>query len=943
MVTTKVSVLIPQYGRTDLTVRAVEAVRRSRGDLEFEVLVHDNGSDGGPGPVAEDPGVVLSTSEHNLGFGPAVNAMAGTATGTHLLILNNDTVVHPDATARLVARSRSQAEVGPVVPLYRDFEGAVLELGGGLGEGAQAWQLFRGGRPPAGLATVAHRADYGSAAAMLVERDLFLRVGGFDDAFAPAYFEDTDLCLRLAAEGHPTIVEPRAVVFHFEGGTAGTDVASGLKAYQTRNRATFAARWRSELKARGPVGLHRSVQAATTPATGQPRVLWLAPTLPRRDRDGGGRRMMEMLGLLRQEGAGLAFFAQSAHDAERYGGHLGELGIPWFGGSSPSRWSGASRALGPYDVLPDLLRAAPWDVVVVSFARLARRVVDVIREAAPDAALVIDNGDLHFLRHDRARELGVEITDTLTKDEELDAYASSDGVITSSGPEDDVLRSELEGIATHVVTVAPPEPIRGAPAPDGALMFLGNFGHPPNTDAVQYWTDALAHRVAAHAGREVPLRVVGAATDALPAHPSLDVAGWIPDLADEFACTRVFFAPLRYGAGTKGKILEAMAHGVPVVTTPTGAEGFPPRVVEALLVGETDDQLALKAALLMTDDEFWARQRQRVAVAARWFHDQHATAGRALVAWLQGRVYAHRHGLSPRPGRVTAPSWPAQQAATAALVVSDGAPPHDRPFEGRPSTSVTLCPDPVFVVGAPRSGTSMMAHALGQHSQFWTGEESDFLLPLARGAREAWEFGRQRGDLQWLHAAGVSWEEFLHHLGTGMNAMYSERAEGRRWVEQTPQYTVDLPTIARMFPGARFVFMLRDGRSVAHSLTHFVRPLEHDPASRLWARFVRAGLDFLDSDQGDRLRIVRYEHVVEDAARQMKDLAEFLEVDPEPEMAAFVADRSPINSSFQGADAGQATPRWAAWSRQQREVFHAAAGDLLVQLGYEPDSSWVTT
>lgn len=941
--TTTVSVLIPQYGRTDLTVRAVEAVRRSRGDVDVEVLVHDNASDGGPGPVRDDPGVTLSLGEHNIGFGPAINLMAEHATGSHLLILNNDTVVHPDAIARLVARAQGEDAVGPVVPMYRDFEGQVLELGGGLGEGGQAWQLFRNHQVPSGLARVAHRADYGSAAAMLIDRSLFREVGGFDDEYAPAYYEDTDLCLRLAARGHPTIVEPRAVVFHFEGGTAGTDVAAGLKTFQVRNRATFARRWGHQLEAHGPVGLHRAIQAATTPAEGQPRVLWVAPTLPRRDRDGGGRRMMEMLTLLRREGVGLAFFARSAQDAERYGAHLGALGVPWFGGTSPSRWSGGERRLAAYDELPHLLRAAPWDVVVVSFARLAQHVVPVIRESAPQAAIAIDNGDLHFLRHDRARDLGVEITDPLTKDQELDAYAATDGVITSSGPEDRILRAELEGISTHVMTVAPPEPAPVTPARDGALMFLGNFGHPPNSDAVEYWTQSLAPRVAVHAGRELRLRVVGAATDGLPADPSIEVVGWIPDLRDEFARTRVFLAPLRYGAGTKGKVLEAMAHGIPVVTTPTGAEGFPPKVIEALLIGETDEQLALKSALLMTDDEAWQRQCTRVLDAAHWFHRHHASAGRALVAWLQGRSYAHRHGVSPRPRRVTPPvSAGATSTIVEPRVISDGATAHDRPFDAQPMSSVDLCPDPVFVVGAPRSGTSMMAHALGQHEQLWTGEESDFLLPLARGAREAWEFGRQRGDLQWLHAAGVSWEEFLHHLGIGMNAMYTDRAAGRRWVEQTPQYTVDLPTMASMFPGARFVYMLRDGRSVVHSLQHFVRPVEHEAAANLWARFVRAGLDFMESDQGHRLHVVRYEQVVTDTETEVRGLYEFLGMDHASETAAFISDRGPINSSFQGeASAAKATPRWANWTRREREVFHAAAGDLLVRTGFEPDGSWV--
>ena len=453
-----------------------------------------------------------------------------------------------------------------------------------------------------------------------------------------------------------------------------------------------------------------------------------------------------------------------------------------------------------------------------------------------------------------------------------------------------------------------------------------------------YWSEQLAPRVAAGAGRDVSLRLVGAATDGLVDHGAIEVAGWVPELATEFARTRVFLAPLRYGAGTKGKLVEAMAHGLPVVTTSIGAEGFPPRVVDAMLVADDPDELAAHVVRLLTDDDAWHTQRAAVSAAAAWFHDAASDAARTLSAWLLARSHAHRHGEPSarlRPGEDAAPARRAW----------DGDPVEPRPFDPAtlPST-VTTTPEPVFVLGAPRSGTSMMAHALGQHPALWTGEESDFLAPLGRAARDAFEHGTRRGSLHWLSAAGVSWEEFAAHLGLGMNALYTTRADGRRWVEQTPAYTVNVELLADLFPGARFVHMLRDGRSVVHSLAHFVRPVPHGEAAALWARFTRAALDFADSPRGDALLIVRYEDVVTDTAAQLDRILGFLDLEPSPDAVAFIAERGPINSSFTGeTSAEKARPRWADWSRTEREVFHAAAGDLLVQLGYEPDGAWVTT
>ena len=568
-------------------------------------------------------------------------------------------------------------------------------------------------------------------------------------------------------------------------------------------------------------------------------------------------------------------------------------------------------------------------------ARLANRVVEVVREHAPDAAFVVDNGDVHFLRHDRGRALGVRIDDPLTKDEELAAYAAADGVITSSAPEDDVLHREFEDLRSTVFTVAPPLPAPLPPSPDGAVMFLGNFGHPPNVDAVAHWTAELGPAVRERLGHDVQLRVVGAGTDGLPVHDLLDVVGWVPDLADEFARTRLFLAPLRYGAGTKGKIVEAFAHGVPVVTTTIGAEGFPPQVVDAMLLADDPAGLADHVARMLTDDDAWRERREQVIAAAEWFHEQHRGAGARLAGWLLARALARREG-APTPRRVAPPSTPEDAPWIAESTVPD------RPFDPAELADAPVCESPVFVLGAPRSGTSMMAHALGSHPELWTGEESDFLAPLLRAARDAWEGGRVRGDLHWLAAGGVSWEEFAAWLGTGMNAMYTSRSDGRRWVEQTPQYTFVLPLLAAAFPTARFVYMLRDGRSVVHSLRHFVRPVEHQRAAELWARHVRAWREFARSEHGDRLHVVRYEAVVRDTADEMRRVLDFLDLPHDDAPAAFITEGQPINSSFAGESSREkAAPRWAAWTRAEREQFHAAAGDLLLELGLADDTSWL--
>ena len=179
------------------------------------------------------------------------------------------------------------------------------------------------------------------------------------------------------------------------------------------------------------------------------------------------------------------------------------------------------------------------------------------------------------------------------------------------------------------------------------------------------------------------------------------------------------------------------------------------------------------------------------------------------------------------------------------------------------------------------------------------------------------------------------------HVGYGVNSLYTSRSKGLRWVEQTPQYTLHLEEITLLFPGAQFPVMVRDGRQVVESLRHFVNPVPFDEACQIWTRFNTAARDYADSAPEDRVHSVSYERAVLETEHEMRRLFEFL---GEPYAQASVdriTSRAPMNSSFIGEGKEQKlAPRWTAWTRAERERFVEVAGDLLVDLGYEPDHTW---
>ncbi len=249
---------------------------------------------------------------------------------------------------------------------------------------------------------------------------------------------------------------------------------------------------------------------------------------------------------------------------------------------------------------------------------------------------------------------------------------------------------------------------------------------------------------------------------------------------------------------------------------------------------------------------------------------------------------------------------------------------------------VQICPDPIFVVGCPRSGTSVLSHAIAAHSGNWLGPESDFMASLIKGAKESHEIGTRRGEHHWLSGREVSFGEFLEYIGIGINALYTNRAGGLRWVEQTPQYTRRLPDLARMFPGMRAVHIVRSGRHVVHSMIHSgfdaAWATDFERACTTWVRFVESGREFV-GEQPDRAIEVRNEALRASPQVELERIARFLGLELEESMAGMLGGDRKFNSSFK-----QKRSSWEeSWTDEQRATFDRICGGLMADLGYEAD------
>lgn len=244
-----------------------------------------------------------------------------------------------------------------------------------------------------------------------------------------------------------------------------------------------------------------------------------------------------------------------------------------------------------------------------------------------------------------------------------------------------------------------------------------------------------------------------------------------------------------------------------------------------------------------------------------------------------------------------------------------------------------VCERPVFIVGAPRSGSSLMRDVLGQHPGFRVGEEGDFLQPVIEAISQAWRRGNRHGPCQWLGNQKVNEGEFWKFAGLGFNALYTSRAGTRRWVEKSSDYSHYMAALAQMFPGAQFIYMHRDGRQVVNSLCRqwgwsFRR------ACCLWRDYTRPILSFEKRFPQKIIRLC-FEEFVARPETSLERVFRFLQEDDYATCMQYFRDQNDATKQIQGEF--ELLAEYAGPVRHkalQRFYFNQVCGNLQLELGY---------
>ncbi|MCC8625997.1 glycosyltransferase [Xanthomonas vesicatoria] len=598
----RVSVVIPVYNHIAHTLACLRALAAHPPQLEVEIIVVDDGSsDATAVELPQIAGLQYHLRASNGGFIAACNDGIALARGEYVVLLNNDTIPQPGWLDRLTDTFVAYPNAGLVGAQLVYPDGRLQESGGVVFGDGSAWSYGRFESADDPRYAYVRAMDYCSGAAIALPRALLLTtLGGLDRRYMPAYYEDTDLAFAVRAAGRQVLVQPASVVVHDEGTSNGTDTRTGVKAYQVRNQAVFAEKWQQALTTQlavgtvpGPAQLHR----------GQRQVLILDECVPQPDRDSGSLRQFNLIRLLREEGAHVVFVPTRREHAGRHTRALQQLGVEvWY---------------APFlDGIGSWLRTHGPRFAVVLLVRhhVAHACLPLLKQYAPQARTLFDTVDLHYLRERRGAELAGDAnllrSAERTRVRELEIMAATDVTLLVSAAEQAQLRADAPQIRTALLSNL--HEVAGSGhsfAQRRDLVFVGGFRHPPNVDAVQWFISAIFPQVRAQLP-DVEFHCIGAdLPEALKLLadecPGVRLHGHVPDLVPFMDSARIAVAPLRFGAGVKGKINLSMAHGQPVVGTTCAVEGMHLRDGEDVCVADAADAFANAIVQLYQDAARW--------------------------------------------------------------------------------------------------------------------------------------------------------------------------------------------------------------------------------------------------------------------------------------------------------------------------------------------------
>lgn len=611
--TPKVSVVLVLHNRAELTLQCLYSILRSDVD-SYEVIIVDNDSkDETHRLLRKIRGAEIVRNETNLHFLLACNHAAKKAKGDHLLFLNNDAQLVAGSISSALSTLKSSDDIGAVGGKIILPDGTLQEAGSIIWQDGFCVGYGRGDSPFASPYMYRRDVDYCSGAFLLTYRELFLEDGGFDEAYSPAYYEETDYCVRLWKKGKRVVYDPTVIVFHYEFASSSSE--SSAINLQIEHRETFIKVHKDWLHSQRTAGADNVLAARVHVKEGQRQILFLDDCVPHVTLGRGFPRSNRILTELVNLGHTVTFYPTLKPQEE---------------------WSDVYQDI-PSEVevmldcgLPKLEeflkeRSHYYDLIFISRPHNMASFKSILSEN-PDisgrARIVYDAEALFCYREIEQRRLEgqrlSEIDEVQLIKDEVSLADNCDCIVSVSDRESrEFSRYGCQSVYTlgHSVEIAPTENDFDERAD---ILFVGAIHslNSPNADSMIWFSNDILPLIQESLGKDFKLIIAGPSCQEFQAHlnnnPSVQLLGVVNDLTPIYNRARLFIAPTRFSAGIPLKVCEAGAYGLPVVATSLTGMQLGWNHEQELLVADTPQDFASACVRLYRDPRLWNRLRDNI-------------------------------------------------------------------------------------------------------------------------------------------------------------------------------------------------------------------------------------------------------------------------------------------------------------------------------------------
>jgi len=615
-----VSIIIAVYNNLVYTLQCLESIKLCKENVPFEVIVIDDYSTDELTEkiIPKIKGLRYYRTKRNGGFVKSINIGAKNAKGKYIYLLNNDTRVTDNYLTYLIEIFKKFDNVGVVGSKLIYPDGKLQEAGGHIYTNGKGFNYGKFQDPNDYRFNYVREVDYISGTAILIKKDIWYKLGGFDENFSPGYYEDTDFQFRVRQAGYKIIYQPRSTIIHYEGITfENVSKDKGKNKYLELNRKKFVKKHYKYLQENNFTEDYSQMDYQIFPKN-KKHVFVFEDHLPTYDQDSGSLRFSNIVKILQSKYQVTLIphgsYFHSDKEYKKYYHYYAQQGI------RVAANLGQKREIN----IEQLLMDNKFEVraVVLFRPEIAIKYINVVRKYLKKTKIIYDPVDLTHLRLEtEINYLKASSSSDFDRLDRLNQLAHRhkivDRYLTNKTDEVWAITQEEKqyiiakfNVAENKIKLIPNildiKPTKNPYEKRKDMLFIGGFAHPPNVEAIRFYQEKIVPELEKR-NININLIVVGSKTEVLKnlPHRKMKIVGYVDNPYSYFNSCLFAFYPLMTGAGMKGKVTQALGYGLPIITSTIGAQGNGDDGRKIMLIANTPAEFVEKISFIMNNRNAW--------------------------------------------------------------------------------------------------------------------------------------------------------------------------------------------------------------------------------------------------------------------------------------------------------------------------------------------------